>query len=354
MKLRTFTLENRALPMHYPGFVFRTLCDDGYPDSALLAGTDLTKANLTDPDFRCGLASLQKFYRNTISVSGDPHIGLRLAMRFEPTTAGLPLLAAMNAASLGEALRVFSRYAFLTYPVIEFTLLDRFDGAGPEECALCIRMRLPLGDISYFSAGSALLACDVLMRMIVGRERLSHRAQIAIEAPSDWHTIAGELPFSFEFGADENRLIFAAELLDAPLPGSDPLNHRHLVSLCERMAQQANYDSTLAHVVSQFLEGEGNLGSSLAETANALGISQRGLRRQLEQTGTSFRRLSRERRERHARKQLAHSNKSIQVIAFELGFDSASNFSRSFKRWTGVTPSAFRAGQIGRKPAGQN
>ncbi|MEL7113451.1 MAG: AraC family transcriptional regulator ligand-binding domain-containing protein [Pseudomonadota bacterium] len=345
MKHRNFSLENRALPMHYPGFVFRTLCDDGYPDSALLAGTDLTKANLTDPDFRCGLPSLQKFYRNAISLSGDPHIGLRLALRFEPTTAGLPLLAAMNAASLGDALRVFSRFAFLTYPVIEFTLLDRLHSNDPAECALCIRMRMPLGDISYFSAGSALLASDVLMRAIVRREQVSHRAQIAVEAPPDWHRIAEEMPFPIQFGAGENRLFFPAELLDTPLPGSDPLNHRHLVSLCERMAQQASYDNTLAHIVSQFLEGDGNLGVSLAETANALGVSQRSLRRQLEQTGTSFRKLVRDRRESHARKQLAQSNKPIQTIAFELGFDTASNFSRSFKQWTGVSPSAFRASQ---------
>lgn len=340
--------------MHYPGFVFRTLCEDGYSASALLAGTDLTEAHLNDPDFRCGLASLQKFYRNVINLSGDPHIGLRLALRFEPTTAGLPLLAAMNAASLGEALRVFSRFAFLTYPVIAFTLLESLDDASPDECALCIRMRIPLGDISYFSAGSALMASDVLMRMIMRQDRVAHRAQIAAEPRANWPMIAGELPFPFEFGADENRLIFPAALLDTSLPGSDPLNHRHLVSLCESMAQQANYDSTLAHVVSQFLEGEGNLGSSLAETANALGVSQRGLRRQLEQTGTSFRQLARERRERHARKQLARSNKPIQTIAFELGFDSASNFSRSFKSWTGDTPSAFRARQIRPNPPGQN
>ncbi|MEO0754447.1 MAG: helix-turn-helix transcriptional regulator, partial [Pseudomonadota bacterium] len=73
-----------------------------------------------------------------------------------------------------------------------------------------------------------------------------------------------------------------------------------------------------------------------------------------EQTGTSFRRLVRDARERHARKQLMTSDKSIQAIAFELGFDTASNFSRSFKQWTGVTPSAFRERQINGAPAGQN
>lgn len=354
MARKTFSIENRALPMHYPGFVFRTLCEDGYPAHALLAGTGLTRSHLTDPDFRCGLASLQRFYRNAISVSGDHHIGLRLAMRFEATTAGLPLLAAMNAASLREALQVFSRFAFLTYPVIEFKLLEGLHDTDPAECALRIRMRLPLGDISYFSAGSALLASDVLMQAILRRERVSHRAQIAVEEPCDLRTICAELPFPIAFGTDENRLIFPAELLDAPLPGSDPLNHRHLVSVCEGMAQQAFYDSTLAHIVSQFLEGEGNLGASLADTANALGVSQRSLRRQLEKTGTSFRKLVRERRERRARKQLSQSDTPIQAIAFELGFDTASNFSRSFKQWTGLTPSAFRARHDGHNYSGQN
>ncbi|MEO0872698.1 MAG: helix-turn-helix transcriptional regulator, partial [Pseudomonadota bacterium] len=103
-----------------------------------------------------------------------------------------------------------------------------------------------------------------------------------------------------------------------------------------------------------FLEQASNQGASMTQAACALGVSERSLRRELERTGTSYRRLVRDARERRARRELRTTDKTIQEIAFELGFDTASNFARSFKQWTGVTPSAFRQRQANRAPAGQN
>jgi len=354
MTRNTFTLENPALPMHYPGFAFRLMCAGGYCPEDLLEGTELTQDHLADPEFRCGFASLQRFYLNILELSGDPHIGMRLALRFEPHTAGMPVLAALNAPTLEEGLRVFSRFAFLTYPAIEFAFLEPKDCNDPAECSLRIRLRMAVGEISYFSIGSALVVVEIILRAMMRSSKVAHRCEMVTAKPEDWDQIADDLPFPVHFGADENRIVFAADLLPSPLPGTDPLNHRYLTSICERMVKQAGFENTLAHQVQEFLEEGSNLGASLAQTAGAFGLSERSLRRQLEQNGTSFRRLMRDARERYARKQLLTSDKSIQAIAFELGFDTASNFSRSFKQWTGVTPSAFRTHQLVGGPDGQN
>ena len=346
MTRSTFTLENAALPMHYPGFAFRLMCAEGYCPDALLKGTGLTQEHLADPEFRCGFASLQRFYLNILQLSGDPHIGMRLALRFEPHTGGMPVLAALNAPTLEEGLRVFSRFAFLTYPAIEFAVIEPQDGIDPAECTLRVRLRMAIGEIEYFSMSSALVVLEIVLRAMMRLPKVAHRAEMTAARPQDWDRIADELPFPVIFGADEDRIVFAADLSSSPLPGTDPLNHRHLTSICERMAKQAGFETTLAHQVLEFLEEGTNIGATLSQTACALGLSERSLRRQLEQTGTSFRRLMRDVRERYARRQLLTSDKAIQAIAFELGFDTASNFSRSFKQWTGVTPSAFRIRQL--------
>jgi AraC-like DNA-binding protein len=39
---------------------------------------------------------------------------------------------------------------------------------------------------------------------------------------------------------------------------------------------------------------------------------------------------------------MADPDRRVFDIALELGFQDASNFSRSFRQWTGVTPSQFR------------
>jgi AraC-like DNA-binding protein len=44
----------------------------------------------------------------------------------------------------------------------------------------------------------------------------------------------------------------------------------------------------------------------------------------------------------HACKLLAHTNKSIEIIAYESGYGSQSFFNRMFKRFSGITPLAYR------------
>ncbi|MDX2032145.1 MAG: helix-turn-helix transcriptional regulator [Blastocatellia bacterium] len=59
----------------------------------------------------------------------------------------------------------------------------------------------------------------------------------------------------------------------------------------------------------------------------------------------AFLKLTNEIRERRARGMLANTDIPIKTIARDLGFDTPSNFARSFKRWTGASPSAFRLAQ---------
>jgi AraC-like DNA-binding protein len=45
---------------------------------------------------------------------------------------------------------------------------------------------------------------------------------------------------------------------------------------------------------------------------------------------------------RLAARWLAHSDKPIAEIAFDLGYQDASNFTRAFRRQIGASPQAFR------------
>lgn len=90
MARKVFTPEDPALPMNYPGFVFRTLRDRGHPASALLAETGLDEGHLSDPDFRCGFQPLRRLLLNAINEAQNPHLGVDLALEFQPTYIGLP------------------------------------------------------------------------------------------------------------------------------------------------------------------------------------------------------------------------------------------------------------------------
>jgi len=342
MANKVFTPDDPALPMNYPGFVFRTLREAGHGEDTLLAGTGLGAAQLSDPHFRCGFQPLRRLLLNAIAQAGDPHLGARLALKFQPTYIGLPAYAAMNAARFEEGLDVLGNFFFLNFPAFEFSVLKRHPGLSAGEAAIRLRSRFPFEDIEYFGISSAIIAINGLLKAMLRTEAAAVRAEMTVRQPENWPAIEAELGFPFHFEAAENQIIFPEALLERPLPGSDPLNHARLLGLCEQFAEEAAFETTPVTQVLAVLEAAPALTVSLKLVAEGLGYSERGLRRHLDRSGTSYRELMDQVRKRRAMALLSGGTLPIKAIAGALGFGSPSNFARSFKGWTGLAPTAFR------------
>nr|WP_280111607.1 AraC family transcriptional regulator [Roseivivax halodurans] len=324
--------------MTYPGFVFRTLRDRGYSEGALLAGTGLESQQLEDPHFRSGFPPLRRLLLNAIEETGNPHLGVTLARGFLPTYIGLPAYAAMNAARFRDGLGVLERYFFLSFPAIDVRL-DRLPGGA---ATVRVRSRFPFGELEYFGIGSAVVAIDGLLKAMLGSDRVTDRVDMAFGPPDGWSDIAPLIAFPVRFAAEKNLIVFDAGLLDQPLPAADPLNHARLTALCAQFAAEMRQASSPVEQVLAILSDAEPLNPSLTQIAGSLGYSERSLRRHLERSGTTFRGILDSVRERRARALLTDSALPVKSIAAAVGFETPSNFARSFKRWTGLTPNAFR------------
>jgi AraC-like DNA-binding protein len=71
-------------------------------------------------------------------------------------------------------------------------------------------------------------------------------------------------------------------------------------------------------------------------------VSPRTLMRRLAAEGTSFQALLDTSRKTRALWLLQHSPHSVEDIAAQLGYIDTSNFSRTLRRWYGLTPRALR------------
>jgi len=76
--------------------------------------------------------------------------------------------------------------------------------------------------------------------------------------------------------------------------------------------------------------------------AAQMAISSRTLRRRLLAEGSSFQQLLDEVRHQLALDYLRRTRMSTEDIAAALGFSDAANFRHAFKRWSGLSPAAWR------------
>lgn len=87
---------------------------------------------------------------------------------------------------------------------------------------------------------------------------------------------------------------------------------------------------------------EGVSHPSMDKATEHLGVTEQTLRRYLKKEGYTFQQLKDETRRDMAMFFIDNNEQSIEEIGFHLGFSEASTFIRAFKKWTGLTPLAYR------------
>jgi len=132
-------------------------------------------------------------------------------------------------------------------------------------------------------------------------------------------------------------------LLDAPAPFPDQELHHALCSLARRrVSEQTSAASCEARIHDYLVWQSRPRDMSMQNAARTLGMSVRTLRRQLAAEGKSYADIVENARASIAKSCLRDERRTISDTARELGFSDAAGFFRAFKRWTGLTPSAFR------------
>lgn len=150
-----------------------------------------------------------------------------------------------------------------------------------------------------------------------------------------------QAPLHFEM--DENALVFACSHLDRTLPAVDPELTRLLRDTVRKLEAQAGDDlpeQVRSVLRTALLVDQGHI----EQVAAMLGVHSRTLHRRLAEYGTNFRGIVDEVRYEIARQMLEDTRFDVAHIAGVLDYADTSAFARAFRRWSGSTPSHWRAG----------
>jgi AraC-like DNA-binding protein len=139
-------------------------------------------------------------------------------------------------------------------------------------------------------------------------------------------------------------LVFDKTLMSAVSPHKDEDVHSALRNIAEQRVLQLTHRVPYSVKVRDYLVQQAPSGrAEMATVARALGMSVRSLRRRMDTEGQTFSSVANEAQSIVAKNLLRNTPRTIQEIAYELGFADTSSFHRAFRRWTGTTPLAYRA-----------
>jgi len=132
------------------------------------------------------------------------------------------------------------------------------------------------------------------------------------------------------------------ELLDTPFPQTDPIAHAHFVAECEKILNQHRELPNYAERVRSYIVQEQQFSPRLSDVAKFMCISDRTLRRRLQEEQQSFHDIVLATKMTLAKELLLTTGLAVKVVATRLDYSESASFVRAFKKWWGMTPAEIK------------
>ena len=296
----------------------------------------LDKRAVIVPGARYPLSSVNHLWQLAREATGDPCIGLFVGRSLRPAALHALGFAWLASPDLLQGLQRMARYARIVNSALK-----------PEVLVTGNQVHVVREVESEIISDEAV---DGFLAAVVGMCRTMSTPAFAPELVTIRHADNGHIEQYIDyfkcpilFNADKDALQLSLTAAQAPLPAgnldlahaNDQVAERYLATLDSSLVQDRVRKILLDLLPSGSV--------SQNDVAGQLHKSVSSLQRQLKHEGVSYREILEDTRRVLATRFVQEERYSLTQIAYLLGFSDQANFSRAFKRWTGKTPTGFRA-----------
>lgn len=310
----------------------------GLTRETLLREAGLDERQVQDPDSRIPLAAVARLWRSLTKHVPDPAVGLRLGADARVREFGLVGYTMAFSSTVGSALRCLGHYSRIVSDALVVTL-------ETEGEATWLRIDVQPALRAFRPAADARLAAVLsACREIAAAPIAPLMVQLPYRRPTNVKDYETFFAAPLEFGALATAFLLRNDDLARPVVVADPALTGYLDRLAEQALAALGSERTVRDRVRRVLWSElTEAVPSLDRVAGTLGVSARTLQRQLREEGTSFVGALTELRKEMAPALLRDGRLAVSEVAFLLGYEDPSAFQRTFRRWFGRSPRAFRS-----------
>jgi AraC-like DNA-binding protein len=339
MTTLSFTAEHWLSPAIHPVYA-RLVCAElrrrGFTEKAIAAGARLDWTALHSDNRFLSFEQFRRLVDHALALSGCPWLGLEVGIHAQLSLHGALGQAVAASSSVTDALLLCQHYMPLRQRILDMTL----EACDPPIIVVVEQINVP--GLREFMLGYLAATLVRLMEAVTGQPL---QDDFALEWPfpePPWAEQYQRLAASNTFGHTQLRGRVSARLLQRPSLSADPEARRVAERECERQLKVQQQGGTLTQRIQQRLAARTGHYPSIIEMAADEYISPRTLIRRLREEGSSYQQLLDSVREELACWLLIQTDLPVEAIAEQVGYGDTSNFSRTFRRWLGVTPREFR------------
>lgn len=315
----------------------------GADRGALLAATGVDPALLEDQDARIPLDRFRALIRAGQRLAGDPALALHYGEAVDLSEVSVVGLIGHASATMMDGFRQIQRYARLMID-IDTGGRERFELVSRGADVWLVDNRVDPNEFpehsetafSQMVSGSRMFGVDPFALEV----RFTH----ADPGYRDEYERILRAPVTFSCG--ENAMRLEQRFLHHPIAIQPRyvfgILSEHADRLLRRLEQAGSVSEQVQRMLMPILHtGE----ASIDAVARRMGVSRQTVYRRLKVEGVTFEQVLDELRRELALHYLRGRKVSVHETAYLVGFSDPAAFSRAFKRWTGMSPRAFRGSQ---------
>ncbi len=291
-----------------------------------------------EPGARYPLNGVAALWLEMERVIEDPCFGLKTADHWHPSHFGTIGYAMLASSTVRKGLERLIRYHRVVSDARFGELVDDVERG-------CLHVKLNWSEEIPWPPSRE----DAALTFILSSCRLNFNKPLnpkRVEMTHNQHQCLDRYEKFFKCRVDLNRpapvLSLSLSDVDKPLRSGDEylaqLHDRIMEDYVSRLSEVRLIRSVQKVLAAQLPDGQ----VTVDAVAKELGMSTRKLQRDLKLEGTTYQDLLNSTRKDLAQRYVKDSRNDLTEVAFILGFADLSTFSRSFKRWTGVSPSRYR------------
>lgn len=321
--------------------VIRLALAQPFLDAARRAGVDvdsvllpfgITSHAFNNADMFLPAATMYDLVENLANATGNPHIGAELGLALNPFDWSPLSNAARQSRSVGDFLLRFSIDAYKDANSAIFQLETKGTRSSFREMRVSPGNTKPRHNDAFTIAYILQVLRSAVGENWDGRKVIAEVCDPGVLPPSLYNIRIATT------SSDGAGLAFPCEWLllePAFIEGQNPLpTHKP-----GTVAPASIVDALQAVLLSQLESAD----FDSSKIAALCGMSRRTLSRKLASAGTSLSEEVASLRQQRAQTYLTETDRTVTDISRSIGYDDPTVFSRAFKRWTGLTPTQYRA-----------